>query len=115
MISVISILQDKVRKLEWALQNQLDFGDFNNNHYKEYDNWESPKEPDLGSSPEDDLEELIENLGKPIEEVEPTQYNSLLPSGKHLSIKGGTYAEMIKNKDNFLPNELLWCEDTKQL
>lgn len=115
MVQVISILQEKIRRLEWVLGNQLDFGDFNNNHYKEYDDWPTPEEPKLGTDPEDDLEELLENLERDPEEVEPLQYKTMLPSGKHLSIKGGTYADMIKNKDNFLPNELLWCEDRKQL
>ena len=103
MVQVISILQEKIRRLEWVLGNQLDFGDFNNNHYQEYDEWPTPEEPKLGTNPEDDLEELLENLNRDPEEVEPLQYKSLIPSGKHLSIKGGTYSQMIENKNNFLP------------
>jgi len=58
---------------------------------------------------------MSDNLLSIVEEVEPTQYKSLTPNGKHLSIKGGTYAQMIANANNFLPNELLWCDDRKQL
>jgi hypothetical protein len=50
---------------------------------------------------------MSDNLLSIIEEVEPTQHKSLTPTGRHLSIKGGTYAQMIANANNFLPNELL--------
>ena len=33
LLQVISILQDKMRKLEYAFNNQMDFGDFTNNKY----------------------------------------------------------------------------------
>lgn len=115
LVRAVSILQEETRRLKWALGNQLDFGDFNNNHYSEYDDYEDPEEPFLGTNPEDDLEELIDNIGAETGEVEPTQYKTMLPNGKHLSIKGGTYRQMIDNADNFLPNELLWCEDVQQL
>lgn len=115
LVQAIGILQEEIRRLKWTLNNQLDFGDFNNNHYSEYDDYEDPVEPFLGSDPEEDLEELIENLNSETGEVEPEQYKTMLPNGKHLSIKGGTYKQMVENADNFLPNELLWCEDTQQL
>lgn len=115
LIQIISILEEKLRKVEWALGNQLDFGDFSNNHYQEYDDYPSPVEPSYGTDTDEDFEQLANNLLAEVEEVEPTQYNSLTPNGKHLSIKGGTYAEMIKHAADFLPNELLWCDDVKQL
>ena len=115
LIQIISILEEKLRRVEWALGNQLDFGDFTNNHYQEYDDHPSPEEPVYGSDTEEDFWKMSDNLLSIIEEVEPTQFKSLTPTGKHLSIKGGTYAQMVANANNFLPNELLWCDDRKQL
>lgn len=85
--------------------SQLDFGDFHNNHFSEYDGQLS-EEPDLGSNEESDLETLIENLAQEaVLEEEPV--TSLVPNGTHLCIKSGTYAEMQANKGDFLPKELL--------
>ena len=115
MLQAVSILQEKIRRLEWALANQLDFGDFTNNHYQEYDDYVNPVQPDFGTDTEEDLWKLSDNLLTTVDEIEPTEFKSLVPTAKHLSIKGGTYAQMIENKNNFLPNELLWCDDRKQL
>ena len=115
LLQILSILEERVRRIDWALGNQLDFGDFSNNHYQEYEDYENPIEPSYGTDTEEDFWRLSDNLLSVVEELEPTQYKSITPTGKHLSIKGGTYADMIKYKDNFLPNELLWCEDRKQL
>ena len=75
LIQIISILEEKIRRVEWALGNQLDFGDFTNNHYQEYDDYPSPVEPVYGSDTEEDLWKLSDNLLSIVDEVEPTQYN----------------------------------------
>lgn len=115
MLSVINILQDKVNKLEWALETQLDFGDFKNNHYNTYNTYATPVKP--GGEDEEVETEITPELPnrKEIEEIEPVHYNSKLPNAKHLSIKSGSYSEMIENANDFLPSELLWVEDRKQL
>ncbi len=111
LLQVISILQEKVNRLEWAFSNQMDFGDFNNNHYSEYTG-HTTEEPDFGSNTDEDLDTLLENI---VTEEEPVEYKDLIPNGTHLCIKSGTYAEMMANKNNFLPKELLWCYDKQQL
>ena len=85
----------------------MDFGDFTNNQYYEYDG-QPNVEPTYGSSVESDAETAIENIqNEIISEVEPIEAKSLIPNGTHLCVKSGTYAEMLTNKDDFLPKELL--------
>ena len=60
-------------KLEWTLENQLDFGDFTNNHYNEYKDYETAEEPSYGDNIEGEVEELSANLVRIIEETEPTE------------------------------------------
>ena len=118
MLDVISILQDKINKLEWALETQLDFGDFKNNHYNEYNTYATPVKP--GGEDEEENDELVTSdpglpNRKELIETEPEHYKEMLPNAKHLCIKSGLYSEMIENADDFLPSELLWVEDRKQL
>lgn len=115
LLQVISVLQKKMNRLEWVLENQLDFGDFTNNHYNEYDDYETPEEPSYGDNIEGEVEELSEHLVRVVEETEPVEMKDRVPTGKHLSIKSGTYKEMVENANDFLPSELLWVEDRKQL
>lgn len=42
-----------MRKLEYAFNNQMDFGDFTNNQRHDYDDV-TPVEPSYGTSPEED-------------------------------------------------------------
>ena len=115
LLQVISILQKKVDELEWAFKSQMDFGDFKNNQYYEYDG-QPNEEPTYGTSEEEDLQTQAENLlNDVIEDVEPTEADSLLPNATHLCIKSGTYAEMLVNQADFLPKELLFCYDTNEL
>lgn len=115
LLQVISILQDKVSKLEWAFKSQIDFGDFSNNKRHEYDGY-TGMEPQYGLSEEEELAELTENLKKEVLlEQEPIQYKDGIPNATHLCIKSGTYADMVTNQEEFLPKELLWCYDKKQL
>ena len=74
--------------------NQLDFGDFSNNHYENYDDYIDPIEPVYGSDTAEDLWKLSDNLLSIIDEVEPTQYpwtsltNIDLPLLKELDLSG---------------------------
>lgn len=115
LLKVVSILQKKIEVMEFAFKSQMDFGDFTNNKYYEYDNQPS-LEPDYGTSEEED--NLQQEANKDVvltDTPEPIEYNNMIPNGVHLCIKSGTNAEMQKNKDDFLPKELLWCYDTQQL
>ena len=115
LLQVISVLQEKISKLEWAFNSQMDFGNFTNNKYYEYDN-QPAVDPTYGTSVEEDLETQSETLLSNVtEDIEPTEVKSMIPNGVHLCIKSGTYAEMLVNKDDFLPKELLWCYDKQQL
>ena len=115
LLQVISILQTKVSKLEWAFKSQLDFGGFTNNQYYDYDN--SPSiEPTFGTSDSEDTAQQAEDLLTGIiSDVEPIGSKDILPNGTHLCLKSGTYEEMMVNKSDFLPKELLWCWDRQQL
>ena len=115
LLQVISILQEKVSKLEWAFQSQMDFGSFTNNKYYEYDNVPAV-EPTYGTDPDADFEEQSENLlDNVVEDIEPTEAKDMIPNGTHLCMKAGTYAEMMTNQNDFLPKELLYCYDTGEL
>lgn len=115
LLKVIYILQEKVKKLEYAFDCQMDSGDFNNNQRNIYNNSES-EEPNYGTSEEEDNEEQLANKDFALaDSPEPTEYKEYLPNVKHICIKSGTYADMQANKDDFLPKELLWCYDTQTL
>lgn len=115
LLQVVSVLQEEVARLKWALGSQLDFGGFTNNKFYEYDN-QPAVEPTYGTDPDADLQQQSENLlSNVIEDIEPIEAKDMLPNGTHLCMKSGTYAEMITNQADFLPKELLWCYDTKQL
>jgi len=93
----------------------MDFGDFKNNQYYEYDG-QPNEEPTYGTSEEEDLQEQSDNLLSDVmDDIEPTDANNLIPNGTHLCIKSGTYAEMITNQVDFLPKELLFCYDRNEL
>lgn len=115
LLKVVNILQTKVKKLEYALECQMDSGDFTNNQFNYY-NGQDSEEPNYGTSEEEDNAEQLSNkdivLG---DSPEPTEYKDYTPNLKHLCIKAGTYAEMVKNKNDFLPKELLWCYDKQAL
>lgn len=115
LLKVIHVLQEKVKKLEFAFECQMDSGDFKNNQYYAYDGAEN-EEPNYGTSEEEDNKEQEANKDVVLaDSPEPTEYNDYLPNVKHICIKSGTYAEMQTNKDDFLPKELLWCYDTQTL
>lgn len=115
LLKVIYVLQEKVKRLEFAFNCQMDSGDFKNNQYYAYDGAEN-EEPDYGTSEEEDNAEQEANKDVVLaDSPEPTEYQEYLPNVKHICIKSGTYAEMQANKDDFLPKELLWCYDTQTL
>ena len=115
LLKIVNILQEKVKRLEYALDCQMDSGDFTNNQYNYYNGAES-EEPNYGSSEEEDNAEQEANKGFVLgDSPEPTEYNNYIPNLKHLCIKAGTYADMIKNQEDFLPKELLWCYDRQAL
>lgn len=115
LLKVIYILQEKVERLEFAFTHQIDSGDFKNNQYYEYDGAEN-EEPNYGTSEEEDNAEQEANKDVVLaDSPEPVEYQDYLPNAKHICIKSGTYAEMITNKDDFLPKELLWCYDKQAL
>lgn len=115
LLQVINVLEAKVKKLEFAFQSQIDLGNFENNKFRDYDG-HTAVEPEYGTSEEEDIQTQKEFLENGIStEIEPIEYNSKLPNAKHLCIKSGTYSEMIKNQEDFLPKELLWCYDRQQL
>jgi hypothetical protein len=53
LLKVIYVLQEKVKRLEFAFNCQMDSGDFKNNQYYAYDGAEN-EEPDYGTSEEED-------------------------------------------------------------
>lgn len=115
LLKVIYVLQEKVKKLEFAFECQMDSGDFKNNQYYAYDGADN-EEPNYGTSEEEDNKEQEANKDVVLADApEPTEYQNYLPNVKHICIKSGTYAEMQANKDDFLPKELLWCYDTQTL
>lgn len=115
LLKVINILQARVNKLEYALNCQMDSGDFTNNQFNIYNGAEN-EEPNYGTSVEDDEMEQANNQDIVLaDSPEPTNYNNYIPNLKHLCIKAGTYAEMVANQNDFLPKELLWCTDKQSL
>ena len=115
LLAAINVLQEKVRQMEYAFKNQIDSGDFTNNEFTEYNDWEQ-EEPSFGTDIEEDQQLQQEYLGSEITaDHEPTDLGSIIPNAKHICIKAGTYSQMVANKDDFLVKELLWCTDTKSL
>jgi hypothetical protein len=101
--------------MEYAFKNQIDSGDFTNNEFTEYNDWEQ-EEPSFGTDVEEDQQSQQEYLESEVTaDHEPTDLGSVIPNAKHICIKAGTYAQMVANKDDFLVKELLWCTDTKSL
>lgn len=111
LLKMINILSSRVSQLEY-LNQQIQSGDFSNNMYNEYDAVEAI-EPDMSTQEEDDAEEELYSTMLLADSPEP-DYKTL-PNVKHIQIKYGSYTDMQKYKDNFLPAELLWCYDKKQL
>lgn len=115
LLQIIHVLQEKVNRLEFAFNNQIDSGDFTNNQFYAYDGHEQ-LEPDYGTSEEEDNEQQAANKDIVLSDSpEPTEYGDYLPNAKHICIKSGTYEEMQKNKADFMPKELLWCYDIQAL
>lgn len=115
LLKVIHILQEKVNRLEYAFNCEMDSGDFNNNQKYAYEG-QPEEEPDYGTSEEEDndQQEINHNIAL-ADSVEPTEYDDYLPNVKHIRIKSGTEAEMQAHKDGFMTRELLWCYDTQTL
>ena len=115
LLAAINVLQEKVRQMEYAFKNQIDSGDFTNNEFTEYNDWEQ-EEPSFGTDIEEDQQLQQEYVGSEVTaDHEPTDLGSIIPNAKHICIKAGTYSQMVANKDDFLVKELLWCTDTKSL
>lgn len=115
LLAAINVLQEKVRQMEYAFKNQIDSGDFTNNEFTEYNDWEQ-EEPSFGTDIEEDQQLQQEYLESEVTaDHEPTDLGSIIPNAKHICIKAGTYAQMVANKNDFLVKELLWCTDTKSL
>jgi hypothetical protein len=123
---LINILAKKVSQLEYMNQ-QIQSGGFSNNMYDEYGNITGIDPGDEisgitdadksdGTTEEEDLteEELLANTLL-ADSSEPTEYKDTLPNVKHIQIKWGSYQDMIKYKDNFLPAELLFCYNVNEL
>lgn len=115
LLQAVATLQTRLSKIEYAFDCEMDFGDFTNNKYYEYDKSEAV-EPSYGTSEEEDNAKqaalMAEQYG---DSPEPTSYSSITPNCRHLKIKYGTYAQMQTNSADFLSAELLWCYDKKQL
>ena len=106
LTQALAVLQTKVNRMQYAFDNQMDFGDFTNSPYSIYNGQES-------------IEPVVEDDTIVTQDVsstgEPTEYKDEMPNCKSLSIKSGTYAQMIANQSNFVKAELLWCYDKKSL
>lgn len=116
LLKTVAILQNKIEKLEYALNYHMDFGDFTNNNFHAFE--DSPGiEPDYGGSSEeeDNIEQEANRNIELADSPEPIQYKEFEANCRHLSVKSGKYKQMQDNKNDFAPSELLWCYDTKQL
>ena len=112
LLAAISVLQSKISKIEYAFDCEMDFGDFTNNKYYEY-NGSTAVEPDYGTS--ETTDNTTQETLSTSDNTEPTEYQSIVPNCRHLKIKHGTRSVMQSKVDDFLPAELLWCEDYKEL
>ena len=120
LIKMVNALSRRVSQLEYMNQ-QIQSGKFDNNMYDIYGNIIDidPAKEITGDEPttqewDDDNTELLNNTLL-ADSQEPTYYKDLLPNVKHIQIKWGKYDDMQKYKDLFLPAELLWCYDKRQL
>ena len=115
LLQVISVLQEKINRIQYAFDCEMDFGDFTNNKYYEY-NGSPTEEPTYGTSEtvDNQTQSTLSNIQLG-DSTEPTEYNSIVPNCRHLKIKSGTYDQMQAKKSDFLPAELLWCYDKQQL
>ena len=102
IITAVQALQKAVKKFEYAFNNELNSGDFNNNTADEITKV-TPEKPEEARS-----------LSS-TEPVYPAYAADMVPNLKHLCIKAGLYNDLIENKDKFLNNELLWCVDNQRL
>ena len=120
LLKMVNALSRRVSQLEYMNQ-QIQSGKFDNNMYDIYGNIIDidPAKEITGDEPttqewDDDNTELLNNTLL-ADSQEPTYYKDLLPNVKHIQIKWGRYDDMQKYKDLFLPAELLWCYDKRQL
>lgn len=120
LLKMINLLSRRVSQLEYMNQ-QIQSGKFDNNMYDVYGNIIDidPAQEITGDEPttqewDDDNTELLNNTLL-ADSTEPTYYKDLLPNVKHIQIKWGKYDDMQRYKDLFLPAELLWCYDKRQL
>lgn len=103
-------IQETLSKYDFAFNSALASGDFTNSARLDMYKSATPEKP--ADAPESSRE--IE-LTDPDYPDYPSWADDMLPNLKHLSIKMGTYSNMIANKLNFINGELLWCYDTSQL
>ena len=102
MLSVINLLQQRIRRLEY-MQTEIDPGDFTNSMFTSQ-NGQPAQDPE---STEDIDDEEIQ---------EPTEINDeYSPNTKCLKVKSGTQPYMKAHSDDFAERELLWCYDTQTL
>ena len=115
MLAVISLLQQRIKRLEYFYK-EIDPGDFTNNQSTSLDGQPS-YEPQYGTSVEEDSAAQQENMQtEPTEAGEPTDINDTYsPNTKVLKVKSGTQAYMKAHADVFAERELLWCYDTQTL
>lgn len=126
LLKMINVLAKRISILEYRNQ-QLQSGTFDNNMYNLYDeiqgidpgtdiNVEVDESDADGTTEEEEMTEA-EMLANTLlaDSAEPTTYKDTLPNVKHIQIKYGTYADMLKYKNNFLPAELLYCYNTREL
>lgn len=73
--------------MEYAFKNQIDSGDFTNNEFTEYNDWEQ-EEPSFGTDVEKDQQSQQEYLESEVTaDHEPTDLGSVIPNAKHICIK----------------------------
>ena len=126
LLKMINVLARRISILEYRNQ-QLQSGTFDNNMYNLYDeiqgidpgtdiNSNVDEEDADGTTEEEEMSEA-EMLANTLlaDSEEPTTYKDTLPNVKHIQIKYGTYSDMQKYKNNFLPAELLYCYNTREL
>lgn len=127
LISMINILARKVHALEYMRQ-QISSGGFDNNMYDQYGDivgidpedyisgLDKEDEDDSTTQKWDDDDEALLNNTKLADAEEPKDYyKDTIPNVKHIQVKWGKYSDMVKFSNNFMPAELLWCYNTKQL
>ena len=106
LTSAITVLEQKLKQIQYAFDCEMDFGDFTNNKYYEYDSSQALEPIVIGDTI---ITQEVSSTG------EPVGYKNIVPNCRHLKIKSGTQSQMNSNADNFLAAELLWCYDTQAL